>query len=58
MWNKSVKMTRRLLSEMIEAIILTVGFTFVSVVVLWILNVLELKILQNKFNVEIYKISF
>ena len=45
MWNKSVKMTRRLLSEMIEAIILTVGFAFVSVVVLWILNVLELKIL-------------
>ena len=45
MWNKSVKMTRRLLSEMIEAIVLTVGFTFVCVVVLWILNVLELKIL-------------
>ena len=45
MWNKSVKMTRRLLSEMIEVIVLTVGFTFVSVVVLWILNVLELKIL-------------
>jgi len=45
MWNKSVKMTRRLLSEMIEAIILTVGFAFVSVVVLWMLNVLELKIL-------------
>ena len=45
MWNKSVKMTRRLLSEIIEAIILTVGFTFVSVFVLWILNVLELKFL-------------
>jgi len=45
MWNKSVKMTRRLLSEMIEVIVLTVGFTFVSVVVLWMLNVLELKIL-------------
>ena len=45
MWNKSVKMTRRILSEMIEAIVLTVGFTFVCVVVLWILNVLELKIL-------------
>ncbi len=45
MWNKSVKMTRRLLSEIIEAIVLTVGFTFVCVVVLWILNVLELKIL-------------
>lgn len=45
MWNKSVKMTRILLSEMIEAIVLTVGFTFVCVVVLWILNVLELKIL-------------
>ena len=45
MWNKSVKMTRRLLSEMIEVIVLTVCFTFVSVVVLWMLNVLELKIL-------------
>ena len=45
MWNKSVKMTRRFLSEMIEAIVLTVGFTFVCVVVLWMLNVLELKIL-------------
>ena len=45
MWNKSVKMTRRLLSEMIEVIVLTVGFTFVSVVVLWMLNVLELKVL-------------
>ena len=45
MWNKSVKMTRRLLSEIIEAIVLTVGFTFVCVVVLWMLNVLELKIL-------------
>ena len=45
MWNKSVKMTRRFLSEIIEAIVLTVGFTFVCVVVLWILNVLELKIL-------------
>ena len=45
MWNKSVKMTRRFLSEMIEAIVLTVGFTFVSVVVLWMLNVLELKFL-------------
>ena len=45
MWNKSVKMTRRLLSEMIEVIVLTVGFTFVSVVVLWMLNVLEFKVL-------------
>ena len=43
--NKSVKMTSRLLSELIEVIVLGVCFTFVSVVVLWMLNVLELKVL-------------